>query len=161
MAELGVYKGNFSRRLNMLFPDRKLYLFDTFKGFSDKDVAIERKKGYSDASQDFSNTSIEFVRSKMPHPESCIFKPGYFPESAEGVEDRFCLVSIDADLYEPVYQGLRFFYPQLQKGGYIFVHDFNNSAYVGAKNAVVTYCQEHDVRFVPIPDCGGTVIITK
>ncbi|MFI5186720.1 MAG: TylF/MycF/NovP-related O-methyltransferase [Chitinophagales bacterium] len=161
VAELGVYRGSFASRLNQLFSQKKLYLFDTFKGFNDEDVAIERKKKYSSGDQDFSNTSIELVKSKMPHPENCIFKPGHFPQTAEDVDDNFCFVSIDADLFEPIYQGLKFFYPKLNKGGYIFIHDFNNAAYTGSRNAVSLFCKENDIRFVPIPDSGGTVIITK
>src|ERR1041385_1300392 len=33
VAEVGVYKGEFAKRLNQLFPAKKLYLFDTFEGF--------------------------------------------------------------------------------------------------------------------------------
>ncbi len=161
VAELGVYKGEFSRRLNLLFAQRKLYLFDTFEGFSENDVAVEHQKGYSTANQDFSQTSIELVRSKMTYPENCIFKPGYFPQSARGIDDSFCFVSIDADLYEPIYNGLIFFYPRLEKGGYIFIHDFNNEKYPGTREAVLQYCKENDVRYVPVPDSGGTVIIAK
>lgn len=161
VAELGVYRGDFSKRLNQLFRDRKLYLFDTFKGFSDDDIAIEHQKGFSPPNQNFSNTSIELVKSKMPHPQNCIFKPGHFPQTAEGVDDTFCFVSLDADLYEPIYQGLNFFYPRLQKGGYMFIHDFNNAGYAGVRQALVLYCKENDIRLVPIPDSAGSAIITK
>jgi len=161
VAELGVYRGDFSKRLNQLFSQRKLYLFDTFTGFSGEDVAVEHKKGYSSANQNFANTSVDLVRSKMLHPENCIFRPGRFPQTAEGIEDRFCFVSIDADLYEPIYQGLLYFYPRLEKGGYIFIHDFNNGGYIGARKALVQYCRENDIGFVPMPDSGGTAIITK
>ena len=33
LAELGTYRGDFAWQLNDRFPDRKLYLFDTFEGF--------------------------------------------------------------------------------------------------------------------------------
>ena len=29
-AELGVYKGEFAKKINKVFPEKKLYLFDTF-----------------------------------------------------------------------------------------------------------------------------------
>ena len=161
VAELGVYRGDFSRRLNQLFSQRKLYLFDTFEGFDEKDVVVEHQKGYSTAKQDFSQTSIELVKGKMAYPDNCIFKPGYFPQTAAGIEDTFCFVSLDADLYEPIYQGLLFFYPRLEKGGYIFIHDFNNEQYKGAREAVLQFCSENDSSYVPVPDSGGTVIITK
>ena len=42
IAELGVYRGNIAWQLNALFPDRQLLLFDTFEGFSRKDIQIEK-----------------------------------------------------------------------------------------------------------------------
>src|SRR4026209_189 len=43
VAELGVYKGKFAPYINQYFPGRKLFLFDTFKGFDEKDVRSERQ----------------------------------------------------------------------------------------------------------------------
>lgn len=61
VAELGVYRGEFAKIINELFPDRKLYLFDTFEGFCYKDTALDKSREYSLGSQDFSDTSIEIV----------------------------------------------------------------------------------------------------
>lgn len=91
VAEVGVYKGDFSKRLNLLFKERALYLFDTFEGFAKSDIELEKEKSYSDGDQDFSDTSIELVKSKMPYPQNCIFKKGFFPETATGISDTFCL----------------------------------------------------------------------
>jgi O-methyltransferase len=71
------------------------------------------------------------------------------------------LVSLDADLYDPIYAGLSFFYPRLVKGGYILIHDFNNDNYKGARRAVEQFCSEQNVNFVPLPDSGGSAIISK
>ena len=161
VAELGVFQGNFAKRLNYLFFDKKLYLFDTFEGFDKRDIEAEKAGGYSNGSQDFSNTSVETVLGKMPNPQNCIIKKGFFPDTAVGLADNFCFVSIDADLYEPILEGLRFFYPKLNKGGYIFIHDFNNDQYKGARQAVLQYCTETNIGFIPIPDVGGTAILTK
>src|SRR4030095_3384602 len=129
VAELGVYKGKFARYINQFFPDRKLYLFDTFEGFDKGDIANERSKNYSSGSQDFSDTSISAVLKQMPFPDHCIPVKGFFPESAKEIDDSFVLVSLDADLYDPIYAGLHFFFPRLVKGGYILIHDFNNDNY--------------------------------
>ena len=161
VAELGVYAGGFAKFINDYFPNRTLYLFDTFEGFDKRDVAVEHKNDFSAGSDDFSNTSIEAVLKIMPFPEICIPKKGYFPESALGVEDSFVFVSIDADLYTPIYEGLKFFYPRLVNGGYIFVHDFNNELYKGARKAVEQFCREQNIGFVPIADSAGTAIIIK
>lgn len=163
IAELGVYKGDFAKRLNVLFSDRSLYLFDTFQGFNKKDIEIEKRNNYSAGNQDFSDTSVEVVLSKMRYPKNCIIKKGFFPDTARDIDInvRFCFVSIDADLYDPILNGLYFFYPKLEKGGFIFVHDFNNDAYKGARQAVVKFCKENNIGYAPLPDSGGTVVITK
>ena len=39
VAEGGVFEGYFAKRINAAFPDRKLYLFDTFEGFDNRDIS--------------------------------------------------------------------------------------------------------------------------
>jgi O-methyltransferase len=161
VAELGVYKGKFARYINRYFPDKKLYLFDTFQGFDETDIKAELKNTYSSGEQDFSNTSVKHVLSIMPFPDQCIIKQGYFPDTARGLNEQFVFVNIDADLYEPIYNGLQFFYPRLKKGGYIFVHDYNNDAYKGAREAVEKFCRENDLNKLPLPDSCGTAVLMK
>src|SRR5947199_351434 len=66
IAELGVYKGKFARYLNQYFPDRLLYLFDTFEGFDSRDILREKQNEFSAGDQDFSDTSVEKVLRLMP-----------------------------------------------------------------------------------------------
>ncbi|MDO4426342.1 MAG: TylF/MycF/NovP-related O-methyltransferase, partial [Planctomycetia bacterium] len=117
-AELGVYKGFFARCINQLLPERKLYLFDSFEGFAEE----------ANASQSFqaahANTTIEKVLAIMPHPEMVTVKPGFFPASLNGLEEKFCLVSLDVDFAQATLDGLRYFWPRLQKGGYLMLHDW-------------------------------------
>jgi O-methyltransferase len=161
VAEVGVYRGDFAKYINLLFSDRKLYLFDTFEGFPEVHSKIDRERGFSTGDQDWSGTSVELVIQQMPYPNNVVIKKGIFPETAKDVNDRFCFVSLDVDLYEPIKEGLRFFYPLLSPGGVIMVHDFNNSGYKGVREAVLEFCREKGISYVPIPDIGGTVIITK
>ena len=46
VAEAGVYKGTTAKRMNRYFPDRKIYLFDTFEGFDIRDQENDDKKIY-------------------------------------------------------------------------------------------------------------------
>ena len=97
----------------------------------------------------------------MPVKNNVIVKKGWFPDTTTDIDDRFCFVSLDADLYKPIYSGLEFFYPCLEKGGYIFIHDFDSVTYPGYKQAVYDYCSKYNVSFVPILDRCCTAIITK
>jgi O-methyltransferase len=160
VAELGVYRGDFAKFINKAFPDRKLYLFDTFEGFAETDAESDRKNRFSSGDQDFSDTSISLVLSKMDHPENCIVKKGYFPDTAVDLDTPFCFVSLDCDLYEPMYAGLSYFYPYISTGGGIFIHDYN-SGYKGARMAVTKYCNENHIPYIPLCDSSGSVMIRK
>lgn len=161
VAELGVFKGEFARYINESFLDRKLYLFDTFNGFDERDIVQEKAGQFSNSETgDFSYNDIQSILHKMKKPENCIIKKGYFPDSAVNMDERFAFVSIDVDLYAPIYEGLDYFYPRLNPGGYIFVHDYNSTRFFGVKQAVQDYCRKNGVRYVPINDlCGSAVII--
>jgi O-methyltransferase len=161
-AELGVYKGEFAAVINMAFPTRTLYLFDTFEGFHSLDKEAERKLGSRGYGRDFSDTSVEDVMKRMPHAGHCVIRKGFFPQTAEGLENKtFCFVSIDTDLYAPVAAGLSFFYPRLSAGGFIFVHDYNNDLFPGAKLAVQEFSTKNAVSFVPLTDRYGTAVFLK
>lgn len=64
-AEAGVFTGDFAKYINQYFPDRKLHLFDTFKGFDQRDIDKEKNCHYS-LSQvgEYCNPSIEIVMKK-------------------------------------------------------------------------------------------------
>jgi O-methyltransferase len=160
VAEVGVFQGDFARWINRAFPDRKLYLFDTFEGFDARDSDVDIRRGYSKADGTFS-TTVDTVLGKMQHPENCIVKKGWFPQSADGVGEAFVFVSLDTDLYQPIYNGLKFFFPLLTKPGYIFVHDYNNAGYGGAKKAVRQFCSEEGIGYFPLTDRSGTAVIAK
>lgn len=162
VAELGVYKGEFAALINELFPDRSLYLFDTFEGFDVRDVAAEIKEGLSYAKiGDFRDTSVDLVKSRLPFPERAVFRKGHFPGTAVGIEKNFAFVSIDADLYLPVYEGLKYFWPRMNKGGYILIHDYNSLQFQGAGKAVRQYCTENDLFVVPLSDMHGSAVLVK
>lgn len=84
-----------------------------------------------------------------------------FPETCKGIDDTFALVSLDADLFKPMYEGLKFFYPRMENGGYIILHDYNNKQYKGTKEAVRMYCKEQNINVVPLCDLHGSAVIIK
>jgi O-methyltransferase len=97
----------------------------------------------------------------MKNPERCVVKKGRFPDTTAGVEGPFAFVSLDADLYLPIVEGLRFFYPRLSPGGMIFVHDYAGPGYQGVRQGVLEFCRENGVGYVPLSDVGGSVAIAK
>lgn len=165
VAELGVFRGEFAKYINKTFSERTCYLFDTFEGFRESEAVDEKKAGNCGDSfiERFKSTSVQKVLEIMPCPKRIVCKQGLFPESLEGLEDTFAFVSIDVDFEMAIYDGLRYFYPRLNKGGYIFVHDYNSKNLKGVKNAIRRYEDENNTILakVPIPDLCGTLVITK
>jgi len=138
-AELGVYKGDSALVIHLMDPSREFHLFDTFEGFKQKDLEIESGKA-----------ATKFV-----------FHKGYFPKTAASVlHQKFALVNLDADLYNPTKAGLEFFYPKLSPGGVIIVHD-NNHDWPGIMKAVDDFAQSIPVPVVPITDTDSTVMLLK
>ena len=163
-AELGVYRGEFARLVNALFMDRRLYLFDTFAGFDPAELEHEKRLGFHDPTKDFKDTDVETVMAAMPHPEVCEVRKGRFPETTAGLDEAFCFVSIDVDLFTPTLAGLRYFYPRLASGGYLMVHDYNNHEnYPGPRAAVEEFCLKgaEPIPFVPLCDLYGSVVLRK
>ena len=156
-AELGVYRGFFARCINQLLPERKLYLFDSFEGFGEEAQASE---SFQAAHR---NTAAEKVLSIMPFPERIIVKPGFFPDSLEGLEEPFCLVSLDVDFYQTTLDGLRYFWPRLEKGGYLLLHDWGSPKLPGVRKALAAFERELGQRILSVPLCdvGGTNVLCK
>ncbi len=164
VAELGVFRGDFSRLINQKFPDRTMYLFDSFQGFEPEEAQKELIRGNTDEEfiDTFKETSVEYVLNRMPHKDKIVVRKGYFPGTAEGLDNlEFCFVSIDVDFEESIYQGIKWFYPRLAEGGYIMLHDY--WCLPSNQNAIHRYEEENSIRlhYVPLADNEGTLIILK
>jgi O-methyltransferase len=162
IGELGVFRGDFASLLSRYLPDREVHLFDTFEGFDARDVAVDAREDLVDDFIAFSATDPRSVRARFADLSGVSLHPGWFPQSAADAEDvTFAMVSIDADLYAPVLEGLNWFYQRLSPGGYILVHDFNNGAFGGARKATREFQSRSGAPVVAIPDWGGTAIVAR
>lgn len=175
VAEAGVFLGDFAWVINRCFPECDFYLYDTFEGFVKKDEEIELSNDFTEQnslkrfSDDFrdkggdSEEKIRIAKSKMKHPEKCIFRKGYFPDTAQEEKNKkWLFVSLDLDLYKPIYEGIKFFWPNLIPGGYMFIHDYNNKDFSGVRKALSEYENEFGKIYkVPLSDQGGTIVLCK
>lgn len=167
IAECGVYRGEFAAYLNAHFPERRLYLFDTFEGYDSRDVDFEKIKDKNEHSVSYGGcaTSIERVLSIMPHPDVLEIRQGYVPDTFEGCDDTFAFVNIDFNLYLPTKAALRFFWPRMAAGGIILCHDYFSTvcrdtqgrkhpfiSCPGIAKACNEFATEGGLRFVPFAD---------
>lgn len=169
VAECGVYYGRFSRHINKCFPDRTLYLFDTFDGFAAQDLEKELSLGNDSFNNSnfalnkniFSGVNIEFMMQHMPHPEKCIVKQGIFSETSIGIEDSFCFVNLDMDLYQPMLAALKFFWNKMISGGVVLLHDYYHQKLPGVALAVEDFEKSIKKRIckTPIGDSCSIALI--
>ena len=165
VAECGVYRGWFSNYISRYFPDRKIYLFDTFSGFDNRDIDEQEDKDSGSFRKycDLDDTSVELALSAIGYSANAIIKKGFFPDTAVGLEDeKFSFVSLDTDLYKPILAGLEFFYPRLCPGGVIFVDDIGHKQLLGVRRAIIDFCKQNGVGYVNCFDgIDATGIVAK
>lgn len=158
-AEIGVYKGNTARILAEAAraSGRRLFLFDTFSGFDAADQA-----GSENPSRSFTDTSLEAVR-RFVGAEAVTYVVGRFPDSLAQIAmpERFALVHLDCDLYQPTLAGLSCFYPRLSSGGLLILHDYSSGHWSGCAKAIDGFMTGKPERPVLLPDKSGTAIIVK
>ncbi|MDR2594955.1 MAG: TylF/MycF family methyltransferase [Fibromonadaceae bacterium] len=170
IAEAGTYRGHFSAYLNRFFPDRKLFLFDTFEGFPDKDIAITvdlenkqliEKTDVYDYLLRCGNEEITCLR--CINREKVIIRKGYIPETFEGLDKEiFAFCNIDVDLYKPTLGALQFFLPRMAKNGVILVHDYYNQQFHnGIKKALSEVAEKFLFAELPIGDGYSIAIIPQ
>lgn len=169
VADVGCYRGDISWQLNALFPDRKLYLFDTFTGYDPRDVAKEKELGCSKAEtggqyafQD-PKTQIKKLKERLPHADLAEIKEGRFPDTAEELEEEtFAFAYLDAQLYLPTYAGIEFFFPRMARGGVIMLNGLEDSRFKGVRRAVEDLEQKYGAfLLIPAGDLTGTALIVR
>lgn len=156
LAECGVYRGATSKFIHNVLGNRRLYLFDTFEGFHPRDL---------DYSQDarFGDTSVDEVLRYLGNTHNIIIKKGFFPDTTAGLENEtFAFVMIDFDKYDPTMAALSFFYDRVNRGGYVFVHDYNSPESDWAcSKALNLFLKDKPEKPIGLPDAWGSAVFRK
>lgn len=160
-AELGVYKGDTAKLLHLLAPGRKLHLFDTFLGFSNKHLSAEKGAATQYSNNSFADTSVGLVKLKLGENPLIQYYTGNFADVCHQADSyRFAMASIDVDLAIPTAEGLAFFYPRLVPGGVLIVHDYNPK-WPALVEAVDQFLKSIPEQAVLIPDQDSSLVIVK
>jgi len=144
-----------------------LYCFDTFEGFVEEDVSTEsiQNTGVQTKAGHFGDTSIVEVESYITksgkNGRKLHLRKGYFPNTFEGLDGiKWKFVHLDADLYAPMKSGIEKFWPNLQAGGVMLLHDYN-SGYQGTRKATDEYFGSLGIKPIPMYDKAGSVVVIK
>lgn len=164
VAEVGVFRGDFTVVLDKIFKTSRLYLFDTFEGFSNSDIeadsTIDNKQGEN---AKFKDTSVDFVLSRLDNVTNVVVKKGYFPDTfdREAEEEEYSFVSIDLNIAKPTRDALNRFWPRVVSGGYIMVSCYYAPFYEGTRREVNAWCERNNITPIPMADYYGSVLLAK
>jgi len=161
IAELGVYKGETAKVIHNILPDKKLYLFDSFTGLPKQVIREDCDGTVRPQTVNFGSTSKNEVLKYIKGNHNIEIREGIFPETAKDLnKNTFAFVHLDADLYQSTLDGLQFFYPLLEPGGSILIHDYNHN-WEGVKKAVNEFEITIPEQFSHVNDMYGSVLLIK
>jgi len=135
VIEVGVYRGGSAIRLVHAFPERQIYLADTFTG-----IPYDRKEGHHHKGL-FGDVDFQAVQDLFaPYPNVKLLQ-GIFPNAFMDLLDQghFAFVHLDCDMWESYLLSLGFLYPRTEKGGMIVFDDYMIGSAPGATLAVNTF----------------------
>lgn len=158
IAELGVFRGEFSKIIHQICEPTELYLVDLYEGVfasGDKDGKNYQSVQLEDEMQrlinEFSNnTEVKVIKSSTTT----------FLSNIE--DDYLDLVYIDADhSYNGVMNDLLLSYQKVKNGGYICGHDYISNT--GCASAVNEFCSNKNLKieYITNDGCPSFCIIKK
>ena len=127
---------------------KTLHIFDSFDGLSSPGVSDQDGGGETHWSQGDLAVPEDILRRNLEgFGVRLDLHKGWIPERFHEAEDeRFSLVHIDVDLYEPTRDAVAFFYPRVSPGGILICDDYGSALCPGAKRAI-------DEFFADKPEC--------
>jgi len=163
MAECGCYQGASAYFMAKELPFVPLHLFDSFEGLSQPgnlDIPVRQdnrtwKKGDMSASE-------EITRQTLKDFSNVYFHKGWIPEKFHKVaNEKFRLVHIDVDLYQPTKESLSFFYPRMNGKGVIILDDYGSTLCPGAYKAVNEFIEGNKLRVLHLTTMQGIIIKSR
>ena len=117
---------------------KKLWIYDSFEGLPEKNAVDESALGVNFKKGELFVTKKEvkgrFLRAGLPVP---VIKKAWFSElTEENLPSKIAFAFLDGDLYESIRDSLKLVGLKMSKDGIIVVHDYNNPALPGVKEAV-------------------------
>jgi O-methyltransferase len=160
-AECGVRYGKSSFFIlnGLADPGRPHHLCDSFEGLSEPVAADAETGARRDAWRAGDLIADEQIaRNQLKDFPQCRFHRGWIPDCFAGLEhDRFALVHIDVDLYEPTRAAFEFFHPRMSPGGVMICDDYGFASCPGARKAVDEYFSGR--RDAPIELPSGQALV--
>lgn len=145
-AEAGVANGAHGIVMNDCSWGQRVYLFDSFKGISvhgpiDTEWTAEYGPSIADPRKSGGITvctlpNVKTIMSRyVRNLDNFIFVEGWFIDTFPLLTDeKFSVLRLDCDLYDPYMLCFKYLYPRLSKGGWLIIDDWQLS---GCRQAII------------------------
>ncbi len=139
------------------------HIFDSFEGLSELlpvDVPHDRRQNNETLRKEYA-CPLEIVSQNLCEFNFIQYHKGWIPTKFPDVQNKkFSFVHVDVDLYQPIYDSIKFFYPRLVKHGVMVFDDYGCMQFPGAKKAVDQHLAEIGGGFlIPLP--SGQAFLIK
>ncbi len=157
--ELGVYTGGTATLIRNILAGEgsppPLRLFDTFAG-----MPATNPERDLHAEGDFSDTSLEAVRSLVGADPFIDYRPGIIPQTFAGLDQAVIrFAHIDLDIHDPIAASIEFVFPRMPAGGIMLFDDYGFATCPGARAAVDSAFVQMNVPVVILPT--GQAYVSK
>ena len=175
IVECGVWRGGMSLFLTKLFPNKKIWLADSYDGFQDIDEALYKTDKVNDPHvkgspirQGLAGMPLERVKELFntfgegANPNVNYLK-GYVKDTLEPKTcpiDKIALLRIDVDAYSATKEVLEFLYPKVVSGGMIIFDDANIGS---ARVAIEEFYEKESITISHVaeyPDTCNNYIVS-
>lgn len=160
IAECGSYSGVSAFFIAQAAPDTDIYLFDSWQGLSEPDANdnVNEKEIMGWKKGDLSSPESK-IRENLAVFQKIHFLKGWIPDRFNEVKnEKFRLVHIDVDLYQPTKDSMDFFYPILNPGGIMVLDDYGSTMCPGAYDAIHEYMRDKPEQVILLTTGQGVVI---
>jgi hypothetical protein len=174
IAECGCFLGHSSFAISTILKNynfqKSFFIFDSFEGLSkiaNEDISMPNKEEVGKLLKEHKSGNLRFkgnlenYKEIMQSFEFIKIFDGWIPDRFIEIQtEKFSLVNIDVDLYQPTLDSLKFFYPRLISGGIIYIDDYSRPYWPGADKAVIEFLEtisNAEYHFIKIP-LGGAII---
>lgn len=157
IAEIGVFKGDFSKILFNILKPSNLYLVDVFSGIAGSGDKNGENFEFINLSESFNELEQYFK-----HHKSVQLVKSYSDQFLESLQDELLdAVYIDADhSYLSVKKDLAWSRKKVKKGGFIMGHDYHNEMFPSVVQAVSEFCQQYslEIKYITKDGCPSFLI---
>lgn len=148
VVEFGCYLGDTSIHLARAisnFPEKRLYVYDSFEGLPEKTVQDKSTLGESFIAGELYASKKQFIKNlqkaNVPMP---IIKKAWFSDiENDEVPPEIAFAFLDGDYYSSIKDSFKLIENKLAPGSTIIIDDYGNDALPGAKRAVDEWLQSH------------------